>query len=338
VTASKSSAARWWRSACNSSDSGRGRLRCLGAPPPPPAASWENRTPARGRVVFRQLHQQQRARHAEGFRDFRTRQERIERLQSFADVLAALLGQRAHLLACRRQRRSEQIGESHAHVRHRRHHRHAEPLRQRPGVDVDALLARLVHAVEGDHQRPAEQRQFQAEFEVTFQGSCIDHLQQHVRRAEGRRRLLRLVARDHRPAVTPEEDHQHLPVGLAQVMQGFDRGQVDQRDFLEADADQAFFVGRFAGQACMAGGRAGGGAEDAALAGLLPADEGDARPPFAAQQRRMQRDAARAGGGIHLTDYRLLAGSVQPPGSRRRSKPAPVRRGRGAGPAGNSGQ
>ena len=250
-------------------------------------------------VVLRQLHQQQRTRNAEGRLDFRSRQDRIERLQALADVLAALLRQRAHLLTCRCQRRGKQIGQAHAHVRHRRHHRHAELLGERAGIDVEPLLARLVHAVERDHHRLAEQGEFQAQLQVTRQLRGVDHLHQHVRRAEGRRRLLRFVAGDHRPAVAPQQDHQHLPVGLAQVVQGLDRGQVDQGYFLQADADQAFLVGRLARQARMARRGARGGLEDGALAGLVATDQGHTRPFFAAQQRRVERDEARAGGCIH---------------------------------------
>ena len=42
------------------------------------------------------------------------------------------------------------------------------------------LAARLVHAVERDHHRLADLRQFQREFEVAFQRGGVHHQQQHV--------------------------------------------------------------------------------------------------------------------------------------------------------------
>ena len=69
-------------------------------------------------------------------------------------------------------------------------------------------------------------------------------------------------------------------------------GQVDQRDLVEADVDQAFLVGAAdAGQSFVAHGRTRCGPEDAALAGATTTDQRHARAAVAAQQRAAQGDS-----------------------------------------------
>jgi hypothetical protein len=60
------------------------------------------------------------------------------------------------------------------------HHRHTKQVGQRPRLTYRPFAARLVDAVEGDHQRFAEQTEFERQFEVALQRCRVDHLDQDI--------------------------------------------------------------------------------------------------------------------------------------------------------------
>lgn len=131
-------------------------------------------------IVLGQLHEQETPGNAKGLLDVRPREQRAQRFQGRGQMNIRRRVSRQSLVTRRRQDGGEKLGNSQPHVRHGRHHRHAEALRQSPRVDVQALAARFVDAVEGNHQRLAEQTQFEAEFQITLQGGGVNHLHQDV--------------------------------------------------------------------------------------------------------------------------------------------------------------
>ncbi len=105
--------------------------------------------------------------------------------------------------ARRLQRGGKQLAQPQSHVRDGGHHRHAEPFGERARVDIDALAARFIDAVQRDDQRFAEQAEFERQFEVALQRRGVDHLDQHVGRRESGQWLFRLMRRHRWPAVAP---------------------------------------------------------------------------------------------------------------------------------------
>jgi hypothetical protein len=177
--------------------------------------------------------------------------------------------------------------------------------RRAPDVDVDALLAGLVEAVEGDHQGLAELAELLAQGQAGLQGGGIDDLDQQVRRLEAA--LAGLPA---------DEGQQHPPVGFGQIVEGAHRGQVDEISLLEADVDPAGGIGqRAAFEAAGLHRRARGRLEEGALAPAGQAHQRDVRAPLAAQQLAGHRDVRDhrpgLGHGRHLAPDRRIR---RPPG------------------------
>jgi len=126
-------------------------------------------------VVLGQLQGKESGGHVKGIGHRGLRDDVGNRREMFDDMRTGRLWLRRALLVRRADDGAEQVGQTDAHVCHGRHHRGAEFVRQRPHVDEQPLAARLVHAVEGDHQRLADLRKFQRQFEITLQRRGIHH-------------------------------------------------------------------------------------------------------------------------------------------------------------------
>ncbi len=162
-----------------------------------------------------------------------------------------------------------------------------------------AFLPGRVHHVERDHHRPAQIAQLEREFQVAFEAGRIDDLNDQVRRCERRGRTARLVHRDRRALVAPQQIFQRGQIVLRQVMQRLDARQIDHARLVQTDLHDALAVGavragQLTGMRCSARYRA----EERALAGFRHPHQRDAQAPLATEQGRVQRD-----GGF---DYRHL--------------------------------
>jgi len=72
-------------------------------------------------------------------------------------------------------------------------------------IEVQALARSVVHHVERDHHRQAELAQFEREFQMALERRGVHHLDDHIRRRERRWRSARLVRRNRRALVAPQQ-------------------------------------------------------------------------------------------------------------------------------------
>ncbi len=254
------------------------------------------------RITLRNLRGEQLRRHAEGARYLGRAQQGGERGEGVGDVLVGQRCDRADAFAHRMHGRAEQVGDALADARRHRHDGHGEACAQFLRVDVDAALARFVHLVERDHQRPSELGQLQREFQVMFERGGVDHLHDDVRRRERRRRTVRLVLRDGRAFVAPQQILERRAVVRLQVVRGADARQVDHARLVQPDLHGAFVVGAARpGERAGLHGRAGDGGEYRALAAVGQPHQRDAQPPRAAVQRQGHGNPRDMGGRLlHL--------------------------------------
>ncbi len=116
------------------------------------------------------------------------------------------------------------------------------PARAVPVTDP-AERRRIMGVVIGYNQWFAEQAQFEAQLEIRLQRRCIDDMNQHIGRVESNHGLIGLVCSHRRPVIAPEEVLDDHAIGRAQRVQGGERWQIDQRDLLQTDVNQAFVIG-----------------------------------------------------------------------------------------------
>ena len=244
---------------------------------------------------------QQRRRHAEGLRNLRRGEQGFQRLQGARDMLARRLRAREFLFAHRRHRRAEHVGDALPHGRDRAHHRHAKFGAEHHAVDIEAAILRLVHLVQCDDQRAAELREFQRQFEMAFERGRIDHLNDDVRRRERHRRTARFVARHRRAIIAPQQILEGGTVIVAAVAQRMQARQRNHARLVKADLNRTFVVRTLrADQRAALDRGAGDGIEQRALAAVGQADQRDAQPPLAAEQRVMQGHPGGVGLGGRL--------------------------------------
>ncbi len=109
-------------------------------------------------------------------------------------------------------------------------------------VHVNAALLGFVHLVQRDHQRAPEFHELQRQLEMMFERRGVEHLHDDVRRRKRRGRTVRLVQRNRRALVAPQQVFQRRAVFRIQIVRRADARQIDHARFIEPDLHGAFVV------------------------------------------------------------------------------------------------
>ena len=158
-----------------------------------------------------------------------------------------------------------QLGQTLLADRHQRHHRTAERLGQRLGIDPDAAFARDVHHVERDQDGHAHLQQLHGQIEMTLQVAGVEHVDDEIGLAPEQ-----IVARDHLVE----------RAGIERI----DAGQVDHPHPASVEFQRAFLaLDRHARPVARGLADAGQGVEEGRLAAVGIAGQGE-------RQRRAQLD------------------------------------------------
>ena len=172
--------------------------------------------------------QQQGPRDLENRLDLRAGDDGLQGLQAGGDMARRGLWQWTGFFPCDVDDGFEQRGDSLAHVGDRRDNRDAKALAQCLDIDIQALAARFVDAVQGNNHRSSEQAEFKAEFKILFQHRRVDHLDKDIWRGKVATGFRGAPWGNGWPAVTPQQVHEHDLILRTEAMQRFDRRQVDQ--------------------------------------------------------------------------------------------------------------
>ena len=142
---------------------------------------------------------------------------------------------------------------------------------------MQALVARLVHAIHGEDQRAAELQELQGQLQMALERRGVEHLDDHVR-----------------PLVGLEQVFERRTVDWIGVVQRAQAGELGDPRLVEADVDLALVVGAARGPP-RPHASAFHSTENGAFPGGRQADDGNSQPLLATEERA----ADRHGRGLH---------------------------------------